>query len=158
MASSILTEAENKVTQIRQNPKEDKKLYADSLEEYVAESSSVHSDNMLVNYYVQGLLPTTRDTVTGTLHRMTIDQRSAISVVIHLAQAEGQTYRAQTALCEEMATALVNRKPVMLIADPLDKLFEDYSTGPPTCLEPELSPFLLRPDTEQTTDVSTLAS
>lgn len=39
-----------------------------------------------------------------------------------------------------------SRKPVMLIASPLQNTVDDYSTGPPAFLKPELSPFLLMPD------------
>lgn len=49
---------------------------------------------MLVSLYLQGLLPTTRNTVTKALHHIQIDRRSLFSKLARLAQAEGQMYRA----------------------------------------------------------------
>lgn len=53
---------------------------------------------MLVEYYVQGLLQSTENTVTEALHLMKINQPSSFCNVVRLAQADGRTYRAQTAL------------------------------------------------------------
>lgn len=65
---SVLTKAANKVTQICQKTDEDEKTYEDLLEEYSAECSFVYLDDMLVNYYVPGLLSTSRDTVMEAIH------------------------------------------------------------------------------------------
>lgn len=65
---SVLTKAANKVTQIRQKTDEDEKTYRDLLEEYSTECSFVYLDDMLVNYYVQGLLSTSRSTVMEAIH------------------------------------------------------------------------------------------
>lgn len=46
----------------------------------------------------------------------------------------------------------------MLIANSLDKRFEDYNTQTLTSLEPEQDPFLLLPDADRITEVSTPAS
>lgn len=56
------------------------------------------------------------------------------------------------------ATVRANKEPVMLIANPLDKPFDDYSTKAQTRLQSKLELLLLTPDTARTTDVSTLAS
>lgn len=47
---------------------------------------------------------------------------------------------------------------VMLIASPLDKQFEGYSTEMPTSLGPEQNPFLLVPDAERISELLTPAS
>lgn len=60
--------AYKQVTQIRQKTDEDEKTYGDLLEEYSAECIFDYLDDMLVNYYVQGLLSTSRDTVMEAIH------------------------------------------------------------------------------------------
>lgn len=92
------------------------KPYGDRLEEHAVECSSVYSDNMLVYNYVQALLPTTQNTFTDALHRMTIDERFSFSNLVYLAQAEGQTYRPRSSLYEKITTVMAKWKPVMLMA------------------------------------------
>lgn len=115
----------------------------------------VYYDDKLVSYNVEGLLPTTRDTVTKTLHHITIDHRLSLSSVACLARAEGQAYRAQTALYDSTATSRAERAPVMLIANLLEKPYESYSIGPATSLGAEQDRSLLMPDAERTLKIST---
>lgn len=153
LTSPVIFEAAIIVTQIRQQPDKDEKTYSDHLEEYAAECSSAHSDDMLVNHSFQGLLSNTRDTATEVLHRMTIKQSFSLPDVVCFAQAEGQTYRAQTNMYEKAATLRSNRRLVVLIAKSLDRPFASYRTGPPTLLDSELDPLLLMPDTDEMSDV-----
>lgn len=46
----------------------------------------------------------------------------------------------------------------MLISNLLEKLFGDYSTRPPTSPGPEQDPFVLLPDADGTSQVSTMAT
>lgn len=89
---------------------------------------------------------------------MIIDQASSLSIVVGLAQAEGRTYRTRTAFYRKTVTLRASRKPVMLIANPLDEPLEDYSTGPPSRFEPEQDPFSLLPEADRTTEILTPAS
>lgn len=59
---------------------------------------------------------------------------------------------------EKTSTLRSSRNLIMFIASPLHKPLDDYSTGPPICLEPELIPLLLMPDTEWNSNTSTTAS
>lgn len=61
----------------------------------------VHSDDMLLNYFVQGLVATTRNSVTEALHSMTMKEPYSLFNVFRLAQAREQTYRARIAVFEK---------------------------------------------------------
>lgn len=125
----LLTEAASKVRQILQKADDGEKTYKDHLEEYAAECSFVYSDDMLVNYYIQTFLPTTKHTVAEACLSMTINQRSSLSNEVHLAQAEGKTYRARTMTYGRTPTPWATRQPVMPINNSLIFEREGYSTG-----------------------------
>lgn len=143
-----VTKSANKITRIQQRPDEDEKRYGARSKDYVAECSSAYFDGMLVYYRTQKLLPTTEDSFTKALHHLTTDQRYSLRSVIRSAKVEGQTNCPYTARYEKTVTVQANQQAVMLIANPLYRPFDDYSTGLPTSLEPELNTFLLVPDRE----------
>lgn len=113
-----------------------------------------YSDDMLVNYSVQGLLPTASRTLTEGPQLVTTHQLFSLPNVVRFAQAEGQTSRATTAILRKSSAARANRKPVMLIASPFSQPFEDHSTGPPTSWDPDMSPLLLVQDADRASSVS----
>ena len=74
--------------------------FADCLISAARESCNVFQDRGLVNYYIRGLLPFTRDAVTERVRQLPTQEQGDITAARRVAQAEGNTYRARRAASE----------------------------------------------------------
>ena len=65
-------DAQNRETLITQRPNENENGYADRSAEAAWDCANVFEDNALLQYYVRGLLATTRERVTKDLRRLPV--------------------------------------------------------------------------------------
>lgn len=95
LTDDVLDAAYRDVHEIRQSPHETENVYADRLEQLAYSCTAVFTDAAMVNVFVRGLAPETRDVVAETVQRLPLHERAELSVVRRIALAEGNTYMAR---------------------------------------------------------------
>ena len=102
------------VADSKQKQGEDENAFADRLILAAHESCNVLEDRELINYYIRGLLPSTRDAVTERVRQLPTQEQGDITAARRVAQAEGNTYRARRA-ASEPSTPRSKTKPSLLV-------------------------------------------
>ena len=83
----VLQAAYDKITDAKQKKEEDETAFADRLISAARESCNVFEDRELVNYYIRGLLPSTRDAVKERVRQLPTQEQGDITAVHLVAQA-----------------------------------------------------------------------
>ena len=100
LTEDILQAAYDKITDAKKKQDEDENTFADRLISAARESCNVFEDREPVNYYIRGLLPSTRDAVTERVRQLPTQEQGGITAAHRVAQAEDNTYRAKPAASE----------------------------------------------------------
>ena len=91
LTDSELQKAHDRVTLISQRPAEDENEYADRIIAASHDCSNVFEDQMLVHYYVRGLLDTSREKVIEDMRRLPEHEQRDLTSIRRLAFAQGNT-------------------------------------------------------------------
>ena len=118
LTDDILQAAYDKITDAKQKQDEVENAFADRLISAAREYCNVFEDRKLVNYYIRGLLPSTRDAVTERVRQLPTQEQGDIMAARRVAQAQGNTYRARRA-ASEPSTPRSKTKPSLLVTDDL---------------------------------------
>ena len=95
LTDDVLKSANEQVTDARQKANEDENTFADRIAKAARDCCNVFRDRKLVNYFIRGLLPATRDAVTERVRTLNPIERGDLTVARRIATAEGNTYRAR---------------------------------------------------------------
>ena len=118
----------------------DENALAERLISAARESCNVLGDRELVNYYIRGLLPSTRDAMAERVRQLPTQEQGDITAARRVAQEKGSTYRARRA-ASEISTPRSETKPSLLVTDDLGADYMTQSSSP--CWSPsgrELEP------------------
>ena len=111
LTDTELQNSYDRVTLIAQRTNEDENEYADRIAEAALDCANVFEELALVNYYVRGLLETTRERVTEDLRRLPEKERHDLTAVRRLGMAQGNKYRAQVAAVAKAASTQSRTRP-----------------------------------------------
>ena len=120
LPDDVLQRAYEKVTDARQKPEEDESKFADRLIAAARDCCNVLEDCELVNYYIRGLLPSTRDAVTETVRQLPVNEQGDITVARRVAHAEGNTFRARRTRSNLTPVKFKSRGHVMTMPEPAE--------------------------------------
>ena len=95
LTDDVLQSAYEQVTDARQKANEDENEFADRIARGARECCNVFRDRELVNYFIRGLLPATRDAVTERVRHLTSNEQGDLTVARRIAVAKSNTFRAR---------------------------------------------------------------
>ena len=111
LPDEVLRESHTKITTATQNPDENEDDFMTRLERYSDECCGVFESYVLVNYFLSGLHPTIRPTVTQRVHELPASQRTNPNTIRRIAKAEGNAYRSRRAEYQSMLGNATTSKP-----------------------------------------------
>ena len=120
LLDDVLQRAYEKVTDARQKPEEDESKFADRLIGAARDCCNVFEDRELVNYYIRGLLPSTRDAVTEAVRQLPVNEQGYVTVARRVAHAEGNTFRARRTQSDLTPVKFKSRGHVMTMPEPAE--------------------------------------
>ena len=130
LTDDILQAAYDKITDAKQKQDEYENAFADRLTSATRESCHVYEDRELVNYYIRGLLPSTRDAVTERVRQLPTQEQGDITAARRVAHAEGNTYRARRAASEPSTPRTKSKGSSLLVTDDLGAEYLTRSSSP----------------------------
>ena len=126
----------------RQKANEDENEFADRVAKAARDCCNVFRDRELVNYFIRGLLPATRDAVTERVRHLTPNEQGDLTVARLIATAEGNTFRARVRVTTTPAPAKArSRSSTLCMGEP------EVSPSPsPFRRDPDLTHLFAGPD------------
>ena len=113
----VLQRAYEMVTDARQKPEEDESKFADRVIAVARDCFNVFEDRELVNYYIRGLLPSTRDALTEAVRQLPVNEQGDITVARCVAHAHGNTFRTRRTQSNSTPVKLKSRGHVMTMPE-----------------------------------------
>ena len=151
LTDDVLQTAYEQVTDARQKANEDENAFADRVAKAARDCCNVFRDRELVNYFIRGLLPATRDAVTERVRNLTPNEQGVnlfvskvtdITVARRIATAEGNKFRARVKVTTTPAPKkAMSRSSTLFMGEP------EVSPNPsPFRRDPDLPQLFAGPD------------
>ena len=159
LTDDILGDALNRITSAMQKDEETETAFMRRIETYADECCGVFDEFLVVNYFLRGLRPVIRPTVTQKVHELPSTRRTNLNVVRRIAQAEGDAHRAREAdFVKRLRESAPTRSPKRGSSSPGSTLYvqdvSDRQAPPAMLVEPPPSPFVLYASTDTASPTS----